>query len=351
MKNVSRIMVFAGLFFVLLCLNGCGNRYHLAKAKIEVDVQEPGTVVIAVQDARPYIISGEKTSGYLGRRFNGIGIPKDVFTRTGRAVSTGLANTVATSLKDNGYIVRVVDIPPNEQFTAANERLANFPYDRLILFSVKQLRIESFLEVELQWDFESKIYDFRNNLLAIERNSNNQGGVPHDKLKLVTSGKAQNILLQQVGEALFVMMNSEASIAALNIHEPNPDLVAGQGIALVEQSEDQDMIDLLERQLSNNQYEEFRNTSKKMYRMRIKDQQYLDQIAEIIVAEKYSENGLVVDGLAYLCKTIRSSRDARYKTIFLEIREDAKSKKLRKWAQATLNSQSTNSVLQFEPKG
>ncbi len=52
--------------------------------------------------------------------------------------------------------------------------------------------------------------------------------------------------------------------------------------------------------------------------MRLKDEEHLDQIVDIIAREKEAHTVLLVDGLCYLCKNIKVSKNSRYRA-FLQI--------------------------------
>lgn len=351
MKNAYKLAVLLICVATLFSLTGCGKKgYSLSKAKIEVDLEKPGVVIIAVHDARPFVASGEKTSEYLGRHFDTFGIPTDVVTRNHKSVAVSVGNVMATALQEKNYKVKTIEIPALDTMSIAHPLLSDLVYDRIVLLSINQLRVESFAQVELNWDFDTKVFDYQAQLLAEAESSDMNEKVTDNQLRFASTSQAQKALVHLVGEALFTMIHTESVNNSLNIEEPNPVLAT-----LTEESPDylgtkeQEAIDELVDSLENGDGVTFRLTSRKVYGMRLKDELYLDQIVDIIDQEKDANTKLLVDGLCYLCKGMKVSKKSRYRAFFTDLQTEAKHRKIRKYARAILGSMSTNVVAQYTP--
>lgn len=351
MKNLSKLAVLLVLVSTLFSLTGCGKKgYSLSKAKIEVELEKPGVVIIAVHDARPIVSSGEKEPDYLGRHFNVYGMPKDVVTRNHKSVATSVGNVMAAALQENNYKVKIIEIPALDTMSIAHPLLLELVYDRIILLSVNQLRVESFAQVELNWDFDTKVFDYQGQFLAEAESSDMNEKVTDNQLRFASTGQAQKALVHLVGEALYAMIHTESVKNSLNIEEPNPMLAnidenSSDFLGTKEQEAINELVESLEKGDGVN----FRLTSKRVYRMRLKDEEYLDQIVDIIDQEKDANTKLLVDGLSYLCKGMKVSKNSRYRTYFTELQTEAKHRKIRKYARAIVGSMSTNIVVQYTP--
>jgi len=64
----------------------------------------------------------------------------------------------------------------------------------------------------------------------------------------------------------------------------------------------------------------------------------LDRVAQRIYRSRQEKDGLLVDGLAWLCRAIAKSGDGRYKQFLLEVSNSAATSKLRSYASKTASS-------------
>src|SRR5262249_42734858 len=112
-----------------LVLGGCafGRTYSYSDASINLPsaASGSGTIALAVQDRRPYVLSGNKPEKFVGLMRGGFGKPFDVNTESGGPVAVEVRDALARSLKAKGYTVNSVGVEPREAATDARRRLTS----------------------------------------------------------------------------------------------------------------------------------------------------------------------------------------------------------------------------------
>lgn len=358
----TRIVFYFVLAFILFTTTGCDNKhYDLSQSKLEVNYNNPGMVYIAVQDTRPYIVDGEKAPTYLGRYILGNGIPKSVHTKGNKTVAYGIGDIIASTLKRKGFKVNVLETPPQELFDISNKKFQDELVDRTIFLSVSQLRIESFMEVELSWDLQLSVYDDNQQQLAVVHNQGMDDSIVRNNFGVISGGQAQNALTGKLSSILFEMMSDESIKNALNIEEPKgvitkPETkpVTKEGIYTEKSGEDyseaQAIITEMHECLSNSKALGFNKATKEVFRLGISEDEYLDQMVDIILAEQAGSDRAIIDGLCYLLKNFRYCKNPRYTDVFTDLKQNARYRKVRKYAASSLRYFPPTSVEQYHPQ-
>lgn len=354
MRKIIQGSLYLLLLASLFTLTGCMTRpkaYQLSQAKIEVDLNQPGTVVIATQDNRPFVLSGEKPGNYIGRYIKGTGIPVDVLTRNKKTVAQNIGYIIGKAMSSKRYHTKAIEIPQGESLDITNSQISSLSYDRVLLVSITRFKVDSFMSVDVQYGFEASIYDHDGSLIASQTSSDIADSIDMSFLGTISTGKAQRAMLDVTGKVLFEMMNSEEFIAALSITDPQVELVQnsdedfGLGLAPA-----QEKINQLQEDLKSSDIANFRLTCRETYRLKVNEEKYLDQIADILWQQRDAEDRKLVDGMCYLCKVVARSRNSRYRTFLENMAEEAQHKKVRKYAANYLNRLRPEMVLQYEPK-
>lgn len=358
----KRFFFYLFLAFILFTTTGCGNkRYDLSHSKIEVNYDNPGMVNIVVQDTRSYIVDGEKASTYLGRHILGNGIPRTVHTRDNKTVAYGVGNIIALSLERRGFKVKLLEIPPQEIFDISDVKSQDKLVDRTILLSINQLKVDSFKAVELTWDLQLIVYDDKQQQLALKHNEGVDDSIVENDFGAISSGQAQTALTGKLSTILFEIMSDEDIKGALNIIEPKTAITkpvikpVAEGAALTENndedfSEAQAIITAMNESLSNSKALGFNKAAKEAFRLRISEDEYLDQIVDIILAEQAGSDRAIIDGVCYLLKSFKYNKNSRYKDVFTDLRQNARYRKVRKYAASALRYFPPTSIEQYYPE-
>lgn len=159
------------LLIVVLALSACGcasgNRYNF-DAGPEAVAQGSGSVAVAALDLRPYILSGEKGSDYVGTQRGGFGNPFNVGTASHRALADEFGRAVGNSLSGGGFKVSVVKIKGSAQ-PDTRSVLANTGASRLALVQIDEWKSDTYQNVALNYDLTLRILDASGKELATNR--------------------------------------------------------------------------------------------------------------------------------------------------------------------------------------
>jgi hypothetical protein len=102
------------------CAIGVTHRYHDGIADLQAT--SGGVLAVAVQDARPYVVSGDKTPSFVGLSRGGYGNPFNVNTETGRPLAADIADSVCQSLQRKGFGCSVLETQPKDMTDDASMR-------------------------------------------------------------------------------------------------------------------------------------------------------------------------------------------------------------------------------------
>ncbi len=153
---------------LLLLLAGCavGNKYDYRSSEISLPLKAVTykDVVLSVEDARPYVLSGGKASSFVGLQRGGFGNPFDVTTASGRPLTEDLAVAITRALNAAGYQVFTVD--GNGDTGLLVSSAAKNGAARIIALSVKEWKSDIFMSITLHSDIELKIYNGKGEMLA-----------------------------------------------------------------------------------------------------------------------------------------------------------------------------------------
>jgi hypothetical protein len=362
MKNLLKISL---LLLIIVLFSGCsGKRYSMTLTRPKTDFKHPGSVLILCQDKRPFVLNGEKKSAYVGRKFNGVGIPVSTYTRSGKALPEEIGEKIGASLADNGFYVKVSRLEPVADFNPAEPSYDPAKYDRIILLVVDMFREESFAEIDFLWNFHLKIFDDRGETLAQAGSKGVREWNP-SSIPMVTSGGAQRAINMQTDTILSQMLNEADIKQALDIEHPKQHIGLDENGDIITRedgtAEEADIIALrkklnaveiagLLKKLNTDDNSNFVNNAKEIYKKGVLNEKDLDSLAKILWKKRDHRDRATVSGLGYLCKVFMKSKNPRYKSFFERLRREGKTRRLRKYAAKTKNRLSAGIVKQFEPE-
>lgn len=141
-----------------LLLTGCvvGQKHTLTTADPALSLAGDGTLAVAVTDRRSYVLSANKPPSFLGLLRNGFGVPFDVNTRAGRPVAEEVAEVLATSLEEAGFLVTTLAADGRR---ATTEIVAEADGRRLLLLRLVEFKSDTFVRTRLDHDLELSVYD------------------------------------------------------------------------------------------------------------------------------------------------------------------------------------------------
>ncbi len=147
------------LLAVTALLQGCvfGNTQtfnYVPSSRSEVG---KGVVVLlfAVDDQRPYIVSGEEPLNFVGEQRNGYGMPFNVTTTDGRPFARVVQETVQRDLEAAGF--HVAPLQDKAGDVAAAARLVQAR--RALVVVMHEFKSDTFNNINFDYDFEAIVYD------------------------------------------------------------------------------------------------------------------------------------------------------------------------------------------------
>lgn len=154
----------------VLLLSGCvmGNTQAFNYLPVDRSDAGAGKVVLlfAIEDQRPYIISGEEPANFVGEQRNGYGMPFNVTTTDKRPFATIVQETVQRDLEAAGFKVTASrDKASANVASAVQSANAN----RALAVIMREFKSDTFNNINLDYDFEAIVYDANGNELARDK--------------------------------------------------------------------------------------------------------------------------------------------------------------------------------------
>jgi hypothetical protein len=149
---------------------GCavGNKHSYSIARPELAPQGSRAVAVAAQDARSYVVSGEKTPDYVGTQRGGFGNPFNVLTQSSKPLAEDFAATVSESLARKGFKSTTVKVAvsgtPNIRALAAQAKS-----ERVALVLIHEWKSDTYQNTALSYDVTLQVYDSAGKRLAENR--------------------------------------------------------------------------------------------------------------------------------------------------------------------------------------
>lgn len=157
-------------FILLFCvyLTGCvaGQEYNYEDSSMDIPVKpsEKRTLILSVQDLRPYVLSGDKESNFVGLQRGGFGEPWGVTTASGDPMTEDMSEAIVSGLKDAGY--NVFNTPGKNEVSYLTKTASKHDASRIVILKVFEWKSDVYVNVTLHCDLELNILDVEGKLLA-----------------------------------------------------------------------------------------------------------------------------------------------------------------------------------------
>jgi len=150
---------------------GCavGNKHNYTADPPMLAVQGARSVAVAAQDARPYVITKEKSPDFVGLQRGGFGNPFDVTTESGRPLAEDFAATIARSLQSRGFKSTAVNVAPSTAAPDARSLAAQASAERVALVSIHEWKSDTYQNTALLYELVLRVFDANGNELANNR--------------------------------------------------------------------------------------------------------------------------------------------------------------------------------------
>jgi hypothetical protein len=155
-----------------IAVSGCAVGQKFSYSDISVSLGSVGAVgksSVAVLDQRQYVKNGDKSETFVGLSRGGFGNPFDVGTRSGAAMASEMAASIAASLHRNGVKVQTVVVRPADGPEGARQALLRTESDRLLLFTLNEWKTDTMFRTALHFDVTLDVFDRAGQSLARSR--------------------------------------------------------------------------------------------------------------------------------------------------------------------------------------
>jgi len=152
---------------VIVALGGCavGNKYDYQVANIELPVVGTNAIGVAVVDRRPYVVSGEKESDFVGLQRGGFANPLDVTTTSGNPMAVDMQSALAGALEDQGYRVTELGFSSPDD-SALGQAIKQNGAERNVVLLLNDWKTDSMMKFGLTYDILLQIVDQDYDVLA-----------------------------------------------------------------------------------------------------------------------------------------------------------------------------------------
>lgn len=159
------ILIILYVVFLTGCL-AAGHEYNYEQISMDIPVEatEQESLILAVEDWRPYVLSGDKKASFVGLQRDGYGIPFDVDTASGKPMTEIMSAAIENGLKEAGYTVVSVSGNNNHVYlvNAATKNNAS----RIVVLKVLDWKSDVMWGVTLHSNLDLSIFDAEGKLLA-----------------------------------------------------------------------------------------------------------------------------------------------------------------------------------------
>lgn len=166
----KRLSVCCALFAAWI-LTGCamGNQHTFNYVPAgQSDVGNNRVVLLfAVDDQRPYIVSGDEPPSFVGEQRNGYGMPFNVTTSDGKPFASVVQETLERDLVAAGFRVTPLTAKAGDVASAMRSATA----DRALKVVMHEFKSDTYNNINFDYDFEVFVYDAAGKEIATDRST------------------------------------------------------------------------------------------------------------------------------------------------------------------------------------
>jgi hypothetical protein len=172
-----------------------------------------GTLALAVLDARPDVVSGERQETFVGFTRSLYGIPFPYHTRSKKPFAQDLADLVSRALKQGKTPAQVVAVSPFPGRQAAIDALRKSGAERLVLLEIRDWWSDTLMRTDLHYDLLLTIFNSQGQELG------SNVSIGHDELgrgqqKVIAAATTRILETLFTGETVIASFKPEAAPAA-----------------------------------------------------------------------------------------------------------------------------------------
>lgn len=161
MSSVGAGARAASILVVLGMLGACafGNTVNYSAQAPIVVAKPTEAIAVAVQDRRPYVVSGEKTVQFVGLQRSGFGIPYGVHTNSGRPLADEFGDTIASSLGTQERKPQVVRLVPAMSREQVASQLVGSNAGKALLIAIDEWKSDLYINLRMVYALRATVTD------------------------------------------------------------------------------------------------------------------------------------------------------------------------------------------------
>ena len=157
MLSFGRGLLFLSLFSFSACAFG-GKIEYRGASDFRTSIK-PVELVVAMQDQRPYVLSGDKSVQFVGLRRSLFGIPYGVHTESRNALGDDLGSLVTTTLQQNNASVRQITLTPHANLDSVMSELKGSSPKYALFFVLREWKTDQYFGTRLHYDVHLTVFD------------------------------------------------------------------------------------------------------------------------------------------------------------------------------------------------
>ncbi|MCS6997626.1 MAG: hypothetical protein NZ533_11920 [Casimicrobiaceae bacterium] len=175
----TRVRLFSLLVlpFIVATVSGCaiGVKHQYHNVVPDLKTTGGGTVAVAVQDSRPYVVNANKAASFVGLQRGGFGNPFDVHTESSRPLAADIADSVCESFRRKDFACNVIETQPKaapddvDKRTLAVEIANRVKINHVLLFILNEWKSDTFQNTALLYDVVVTVLKPDGTITATER--------------------------------------------------------------------------------------------------------------------------------------------------------------------------------------
>lgn len=180
----QKFFKLAILLFIVATLEGCAvgrtSDYNSGSVDYNSGITEKAHFVVAFQDVRPYVLSGNKKNTFVGLQRSLAGVPWPVYTKSGKPLADDFGSLVTKSLKNKGLNAEYITFQFRkdvDEFVKENAKEGM----KILIFSLYEWKTDVYFTSSIHYNVSLAVYDFQGNKIADARQQGSDALGPNER--------------------------------------------------------------------------------------------------------------------------------------------------------------------------
>lgn len=158
-------------YLILACLlSSCafGTKMNLAETQLNLSPNKLDTFSVVVWDARPYVLSGEKSPEWIGLQRSGWGIPYGVHTSSGATLAQDFSRLIGSNFSRAGVSINsnIAAVPGTK---SREQALTSIESGKKLLVTINQWKSDTMADVSFEHDILCEVISKDGKTLVAEK--------------------------------------------------------------------------------------------------------------------------------------------------------------------------------------